>query len=148
MNLSNLKKLKGTKDKKTKVGRGYASGHGGHTSTRGQKGQKSRTGTRIPWFFEGGQLPLVKRLPHLSGFNNFNRANTVIIKTSVIDTLNLKNKIITPEVLIANKIINKSKDNTYKFIFNKKVTTAVNLKGFKYTKTALDSIEKAGGKAN
>ena len=146
MNLSNIPKLKGKSNKKTKIGRGYGSGHGGHTSTRGQKGQKSRTGSRIPWFFEGGQLPLVKRLPHLSGFKNVNRVENVVVKTSLLNTLSIKGKI-TPSVLVKLGVIKKSNNNSYKVLFDKKIDSDLVLSGFKYSKKALDSLIKSGGQA-
>jgi large subunit ribosomal protein L15 len=66
-----------TKSKK-RVGRGYGSGTGGHTATRGQKGQKSRTGSKVPLWFEGGQLPLIKRLPMLRGKGRLKPVSRVV----------------------------------------------------------------------
>lgn len=142
--LSNLVKRQSHKSKKTKLGRGYGSGHGGHTATRGQKGQKSRTGHRkSPWHFEGGQLPLVKRLPHIGGFNNYNRKQYIEVKTSTLNDLNKKD--LTPKMLVELGVVKKLNKHGVKILYNQPVTVKVNLTGFKYTKQAKDSIEKAGG---
>lgn len=98
-----------------KLGRGYGSGKGGHTSSRGQKGQKSRVGSKIPVWFEGGQLPLIKRLPMIRGKGRFNvvRPTAEITLTDLqkmtaetisLDTLKLE-KVIDPRFKKA-KIIN------------------------------------------
>jgi len=105
MNLSNLPKI--TSKSKKRVGRGYGSGKGGHTSGRGQKGQKSRS--KVPIWFEGGQLPLIRRTPFIKGkgrfksikpqpitinltrLNNFKKDSTVNLKTA-IETLKLHPK--------------------------------------------------------
>jgi len=76
MNLSNLPKISGHKRKSKRLGRGYSSGRGGHTTVRGQKGQKSRG--RVKYWFEGGQKPLIHRLPYLGGFKHTGRSLFVI----------------------------------------------------------------------
>jgi len=105
MNLSNLPKI--TQRPKKRVGRGYGSGKGGHTSGRGQKGQKSRS--KIPIWFEGGQLPLIRRTPFIKGKGRFKsikpqpitisltrlnsfKTNSVVNLKSVIKTLKLHPK--------------------------------------------------------
>ncbi len=144
MNLTNLPKIKGNKKPRTKLGRGYGSGHG-HTSGRGQKGQKARTGTAVPWYFEGGQLPLVKRLPHVGGFNNVNRVTYVILKTSKINALKLKE--VNTETLLEAKII-KNKNQKVKVLFDKELDSAVSFKNVAFSKTAKETILKAKGKIN
>ncbi len=104
--MSLLNNLTSIVDRSAKrVGRGFGSGKGGHTSGRGMKGQRSRVGSKIPLWFEGGQLPLTKRLPMLRGKGRFN----VLIPTAEV-TLNdiekMKAKIINLETLKQEKIIN------------------------------------------
>ena len=87
-----------------RVGRGFGSGKGGHTSSRGQKGQKSRRGSKIPLWFEGGQLPLIKRLPMLRGKGKFN----VLVKTAEVTLTELnrmKADTITFDTLKLEKVI-------------------------------------------
>ncbi|PIR43696.1 50S ribosomal protein L15 [candidate division WWE3 bacterium CG10_big_fil_rev_8_21_14_0_10_32_10] len=144
MLLNNLLKLKGSKNKKTRIGRGYGSGHGGHSSTRGTKGQNARTGGGVPLYFEGGQLPLVKRLPHLKGFTNANSKKVGIIKTSLLNKLELKK--VNPEILIEKGIIRILPKDGLKILKDEDLKLAITLSGFNYSKTALKSIEKAGGK--
>src|SRR5690554_4191784 len=69
MDLSNLKPASGSTRKRKRIGRGVGSGYGGHSSTKGTKGQKARTGANIPVWFEGGQMPLQRRIPKF-GFKN------------------------------------------------------------------------------
>ena len=104
--MSLLNNLTSIVDRSAKrVGRGFGSGKGGHTSGRGMKGQRSRVGSKIPLWFEGGQLPLTKRLPMLRGKGRFN----VLIPTAEV-TLNdiekMKAKIINLETLKQENIIN------------------------------------------
>ncbi|MFA6814087.1 MAG: 50S ribosomal protein L15 [Candidatus Pacebacteria bacterium] len=127
-----------------RLGRGYGSGKGGHTVGRGQKGQKSRRGSKIPLWFEGGSLPLTKRLPMWRGKGRFktlrlvaeltfNDLNAIDLEEISLDTLKL-NKIIDPRFKRA-KIIKKGK-------LNRKLT----VKGIKVSKAAKKEIETLGGK--
>lgn len=109
--LNNLMTRK-SKYKKTRLGRGYGSGHGGHTSTRGMKGQKSRTGGKVRLAFEGGQLPLVKRLPHKKGFNRTNKIVNKIVKLSDLINLDLLN----PKTSELRKILKLSKNQQFKIL--------------------------------
>jgi large subunit ribosomal protein L15 len=88
-----------------RIGRGYGSGKGGHTSSRGMKGQRSRVGSKIPLWFEGGQLPLTKRLPMLRGKGRFN----VLVPTAEVtltDIEKMEAKVISLETLKLEKVIN------------------------------------------
>lgn len=144
--LNNLPKRQSHKSKKTRLGRGFGSGHGGHTATRGQKGQKSRTGhKKLPWHFEGGQLPLVKRLPHIGGFNSVNKKNYLELKTSIINSLGEKS--LNPKQLVSLGVFKKINKAGVKVLFDEPVKSKVTMRGFKYSKQAKDSIEKAGGVA-
>lgn len=142
-NLSKLALRKGHKSSKRKVGRGYGSGHGGHTSTRGQKGQKSRSGGQIPSYFEGGQLRLVKRLPHVKGFVNTHKKKPNIIKSSQIN--NLKIKKISPEILVEKGLIRKISQDGVKILLDEPINISVNIENIKMSKAVRSSVEKAGG---
>ncbi len=148
MDLSNILKPRWQKKKKTRVGRGVGSGHGGHTSLRGQKGQKSRSGGKVPLRFEGGQLPLVKRLPHLKGFKPLKKVTYTVIKTSVLNSLKSdKGEVITPKLLVKKGLVKDNKSKYFKVLKDVPVDKPLFLVGFFYSKSALKSIEKAGGKA-
>jgi len=129
---------------KKRVGRGGGSGKGFHTAGRGQKGQKSRRGSKVPVWFEGGQLPLTKRLPMLRGKGRFN----VVRRTAEItfdDLSKLDIDVITLESLKLHRVI-ESRFKKAKIIntgeFNKKIT----VEGIAVTKGAKEVIEKLGGK--
>lgn len=141
--LSTLSIRKGHKSSKTRIGRGYGSGHGGHTSTRGQKGQKSRTGGQIPAYFEGGQLRLVKRLPHVKGFVSTHKKRPNIIKSSDINAL--KEKKITPEILVEKGLVKKISQDGVKILLDEPIKISVNIENIKMSKAVRTSIEKAGG---
>jgi large subunit ribosomal protein L15 len=143
--LSNLKKRQSHKTKKTRIGRGYGSGHGGHTSTRGQKGMKSRTGGKVPAHFEGGQLPLVKRLPHVRGKRNVFKKTSVIIKTSFLN--NFEEKDITVSDLTKKGFIKRIPKGGVKVLKDAEVSKPLNLVGFIYSASSRETIEKAGGTA-
>ncbi len=140
--LNNLVKI--TTKKKKRVGRGYGSGRGGHTSGKGMKGQLSRTGGKVPIWFEGGQLPLIKRLPMLRGKGRFN-----IIDISYALTLNDLNSFdfspITMETIKKNKIVPKNAKKV-KIIKGGGLNKKVIVKGIKVSKGAKEVIEKLGGK--
>jgi large subunit ribosomal protein L15 len=142
MSLMNL--LTSTKTKSAKrIGRGYGSGKGGHTSTRGQKGQKSRQGANIPVWFEGGQLPLIKRLPMLRGKGRLNVVRpTAQVTLSEIN--NMKADVITLDTLKLEKIIS-PKFKKAKIIASGSINRKVKVEGIKVTSNAQLAITKAGG---
>jgi large subunit ribosomal protein L15 len=145
--LNTLKARKSHSKKKTRLGRGFGSAHGGHTATRGNKGQKSRSGhKKVPWYFEGGQLPFVKRLPHLPGFKNYSKKQFGILKTSKINSLGKKT--LTPKDLVGLGMFKKLTRDGVKVLLDEEVKIAVKMTGFKYSKSAKKAIEKAGGVAN
>jgi large subunit ribosomal protein L15 len=142
--MSLLNKLTITTTKSSKrLGRGYGSGKGGHTSTRGQKGQKSRQGAKIPLWFEGGQLPLIKRLPMLRGKG---RLNVVRITAEVtLSEINaMKADTITLDTLKLEKVIS-SRAGKAKVIASGKLDKKVTVQGLKVTKAAQEAIVAAGG---
>ena len=147
MNLSNLKPAEGSvhKDGKT-IGRGQGSGKGG-TSTRGHKGAKSRSGYSKKIGFEGGQMPLQRRVPKF-GFTNINRVVYRGINLSslqeLVDNGAVKNTV-TLEDLIANNLA--GKNDMVKILGGGELKAALKVSVHKFTGTAKKAIEDAGGEA-
>lgn len=145
MNLNNIKPAAGSTFSSKRIGRGQGSGKGG-TSTKGHKGQKSRAGYSQKIGFEGGQMPLQRRLPKF-GFNNVNRKEYRAIN---LDTLQLladaKNFTeITKEVLVENGLA--KKNEIVKIMGRGELKSNVSVSAHKFTKSAEEAISKAGGKA-
>lgn len=146
MNLNNIKPASGSTHNSKRIGRGQGSGKGG-TSTKGHKGQKARAGYSQKIGFEGGQMPLQRRLPKF-GFNNINRKdyrgiNLDTIQT-LIDTRNISGDI-TKDVLIENGLA--SKNELVKIMGRGELKSGVSISADKFTKSAEELISKAGGKA-
>ncbi len=146
--LSKLTKKDGAIKKSRRVGRGYGSTAGGHTATRGMKGQKSRSGGKTRVWFEGGQTPLVRRLPYRKGFRNHNKKDVVSISFYDLSDVIEKNDKITPEMLMDLGIIEAGLYSDFKILSNGKITKKVTFEGFKYSAKAKEKIEKVGGVAN
>jgi len=127
-----------------RLGRGYGSGKGGHTASRGQKGQKSRTGSKIPLWFEGGQLPLVKRLPMLRGKDRLSVVRPVY-EVRLDSLAKLTTDMISLDTLKLAKII-PEKAGRAKIIASGKLNRKLIIRGIKASKRAQSIIEKAGGK--
>ncbi|TAF30814.1 MAG: 50S ribosomal protein L15 [Cytophagales bacterium] len=144
MNLQSLKPAARTKANK-RLGRGQGSGGGG-TATRGHKGARSRSGYSRKLGFEGGQMPLQRRVPKF-GFKNQNRVEYKSINLSVIEELASSKSLstITVEVLRANGLV--GKNDLVKVLANGSLTKAVNIEANAFSKTAEEAITKAGGKA-
>jgi large subunit ribosomal protein L15 len=140
MNLSNIHAPKKATTKRKRVGRGMGSGMG-KTSTRGHKGQRSRTGSRMIRGFEGGQMPLHRRMPK-RGFTNIFRKEYSIV--SIERLAELGETTITPEVLRKAGVI-KTK-HPVKVLGDGELTVALTVSAHKFSKTAQDKITKAGGK--
>jgi large subunit ribosomal protein L15 len=140
MNLSNIHAPKKATTKRKRVGRGMGSGMG-KTSTRGHKGQRSRTGSRMIRGFEGGQMPLHRRMPK-RGFTNIFRKEYSIV--SIERLAELGETTITPEVLRKAGVI-KTK-HPVKVLGEGELTVALTVSAHKFSKTAHDKITKAGGK--
>jgi large subunit ribosomal protein L15 len=139
--LSSLQKI--TTRSSKRLGRGYGSGKGGHTSSRGQKGQKARTGSKVPLWFEGGALPLSKRIPMWRGKGRFNSLRQVAELT--FDDLNkIELTDITLDSLKLNRIIDK-RFKKAKVISKGKLNKAVHLKGIAVSAAAKKEIEALGG---
>ncbi|MDI9471651.1 MAG: 50S ribosomal protein L15 [Tissierellia bacterium] len=143
MKLHELKLREGAKKKGKRVGRGQASGLG-KTAGRGEGGQKSRSGGGVRIGFEGGQLPIYRRLPK-RGFSN-KRFETVYAIVN-LDRLNaLEEDVITPQLLLERRVINKLFDGV-KVLGNGELERPMTIRAHKFSKSALEKIEKAGGKA-
>lgn len=146
--LSNLKYAEGSRKKKKRVGRGQGSGYGG-TSTKGHKGQRSRSGAKFRPWFEGGQMPLQRRVPKF-GFKNINRVEYITINLDDIQALIDSGKIsetkIDKEYLLTRKLI-KGRNMPLKVLGNGDIKTKIEITADAFSKTAIDKIEKGGGKA-
>lgn len=142
MNLSNLRAPKKANRNRKRVGRGMGSGHG-KTSTRGHKGQRSRSGSRSMRGFEGGQMPLHRRLPK-RGFTNIFRTEYTVLNLSRLVELNEAE--LTLEKFIAKGLLGKRND-LLKILGNGELTSAITVYAHKFSKSAQEKIEKAGGKA-
>jgi large subunit ribosomal protein L15 len=143
MDLSNLQPNEGSVKKRKRIGRGQGSGHGG-TSTRGHKGAKSRSGYSKKIGFEGGQMPLQRRVPKF-GFKNVNRKEYKAINLDVLETLAKEKSIneIDVQVLVDNGFI--SKNDLFKILGRGELTAKVNVKAHAFSKTAKQAIEDKGG---
>ena len=144
MNLSNIRAPKKAAEKRKRVGRGMGSGMG-KTSTRGHKGQRSRTGSRMIRGFEGGQMPLHRRMPK-RGFTNIFRKEFNIVSLARLAALGaeLHAAPITPDVLRKAGVI-KAK-LPVKILGDGELTVAITVHAHKFSRSAQEKITKAGGK--
>ena len=144
MDLSNLKPAAGSVHSKKRIGRGPGSGLGG-TSTRGSKGAKSRSGYKKKIGFEGGQMPLQRRVPKF-GFKNINRVSYKAINLETIQTLADAKNLQTVGIneLIAAGFI--SSKHLVKILSNGELTSALEVQAHAFSKKAEAAIEAAGGK--
>ncbi len=143
MDLSNLKPAEGSVKNKKRIGRGQGSGRGG-TSTKGHKGAQSRSGYKRKIGFEGGQMPLYRRVPKF-GFKNINRKEFKGINIEVLQEIATKNSItvINKDVLIENGLV--SKNDLIKILGNGVLTAKLDVTANGFTKTAQAAIENQGG---
>jgi large subunit ribosomal protein L15 len=140
MNLSNIRAPKKSSEKRKRVGRGMGSGMG-KTSTRGHKGQRSRSGSRMLRGFEGGQMPLHRRMPK-RGFKNIFRKEYSIVNLESL--AGLTETTITPDVLRQAGVI-KTK-HPVKVLGDGELKSAITVHAHKFSKSAQEKITKAGGK--
>lgn len=143
MNLSNLKPAAGSTHSEKRIGRGQGSGHGG-TSTRGHKGAKSRSGYSRKRGFEGGQMPLHRRLPKY-GFTNVNKVTFKAINIEVIEMLAAKAKLYTIGVKELHAAGLVSKNDIVKILGNGALTAKINVTAHAFSKSAIAAIEANGG---
>jgi len=143
MNLNNLTPAKGSVKKDQRIGRGHGSGGGG-TATRGHKGAKSRSGYSTKIGFEGGQMPLQRRVPKF-GFKNINRVEYKAINLDVIQALVERKNItdITLEVLQQNGLV--SRNELVKVLGRGELKSKVNVTAHKFSDSAKAGIEAQGG---
>ena len=146
MDLSNLKPAKGSTKNSKRIGRGQGSGKGG-TSTRGHKGAKSRSGYSKKVGYEGGQMPLARRVPKF-GFRNFNRVEYKGINLDVLQQIADKNGItvITKEVLVKAGFA--SKNDLVKILGRGELKAKLEVSANAFSATAKKAIEDLGGVAN
>ncbi|PYV50337.1 MAG: 50S ribosomal protein L15 [Acidobacteria bacterium] len=140
MNLSNIRAPKKANENKKRVGRGMGSGMG-KTSTRGHKGQRSRSGSRMMRGFEGGQMPLHRRVPK-RGFTNIFREEYNIVNLEKL--ADLGESTINPEILRKAGVI--STKRRVKILGDGELKSAITVQAHKFSKSAQEKITKAGGK--
>lgn len=143
MDLSNLKPAKGSTKSRKRIGRGQGSGHGG-TSTRGHKGAKSRSGYSKKIGFEGGQMPLQRRVPKF-GFKNINRVEYKGINVNTLQALAEAKKLdkIDVQALCDAGLV--SKNDLVKILGNGAISLKVEVTAHAFSKKAVELIEAAGG---
>ena len=141
MELSNLKPKKGARHAKKRVGRGPGSGHG-KTSSRGEKGQKSRSGYSGKRGFEGGQMPLHRRLPK-RGFTNIFKKDYAIV--NVVDLERFDNGATIDEAMLRQAGLVKGANDGVKVLGNGELSKKLTVSATKFSKTAREAIEGAGG---
>jgi large subunit ribosomal protein L15 len=142
MNLSNLKPPAGQKRPPKRIGRGMGSGRG-KTATRGHKGQHAGTGFSLMRGFEGGQMPLHRRLPK-RGFTNIFKKQYAVVNLGRLDKLEGDN--FTPGRLIELGIVRKTRDGV-KVLGSGELTRKIRVEAHLFSRSALDKIQKAGGEA-
>ena len=141
ISLNNLRPAKGANRKNKRVGRGMGSGHG-KTSARGYKGQKSRSGTSIRPGFEGGQMPLHRRLPK-RGFHNIFRKEYAVVNLETLALFEAGARV-DPEILKSKGIVKNPKDGI-KILGSGELKHALHVSAHKFSKSAAEKIQKAGG---
>ena len=143
MKLGLLKPAEGSRTSKKRLGRGIGSGLG-KTSTKGHKGQWARSGGGVRIGFEGGQMPLARRLPKRGFDNNWKKVYSVV-NVSALEVFE-ENTVITAELLLAAGILSKIEPYGLKVLGDGEITKALTVKAAKFTKSAIEKIEKIGGK--
>jgi large subunit ribosomal protein L15 len=144
MKLGQLKPAKGSKKKRKRIARGLGSGHGG-TACRGHKGQKSRSGSSIPASFEGGQMPLQRRLPK-RGFTNIFRVERQVVNVGVLEQFDADAEV-NADTLLSRGIV-KSLNRPIKLLGDGELTKPLKITVHACSKKAREIVEKAGGEVN
>jgi large subunit ribosomal protein L15 len=142
MKLHEIKPARGSTKRRKVVGRGRGSGHG-TTAGRGGKGQTARTGSSIPAWFEGGQMPLIRRLPK-RGFTNIFKKNYAIINIEILDRFESGQEV-TPVILVSQGLI-RSRNDGVKVLGTGALTKTLTVHAHKFSQSAAAKIEAAGGK--
>ncbi len=143
--IGNIKFADGAKKDKKRIARGPGSGHGG-TSTRGHKGQKSRSGAKVRIGFEGGQMPINRRLPKFGFTNRFSKEIQIVNLSKLQELIdnNLIDSVINPEILFSNGLIKKV-DIPVKILGDGELSKPLNITAHHFSKSAKDKIESSGG---
>jgi len=144
MKLNNMAPADGAKTQSKRLGRGIGSGLG-KTSGKGHKGQWARSGSGVRPGFEGGQMPLVRRIPK-RGFNNVFKKEYSIVNVSALEVFD-DGTVVTAELLLEKGVLSKVEPYGLKVLGNGTLTKKLEVKANKFTKSAAEIIEKAGGKA-
>lgn len=144
MKLHELKPAAGSTKKRNRVGRGESSGLG-KTSGRGANGQNARSGGGTRPGFEGGQMPLIRRIPK-RGFNNIFRVDYSVVKLEDLNRFE-DGAEITPELLKEARLVRKLEKGGVKILGNGNIEKKLTVKAHKFTQSATEKIEAAGGKA-
>jgi large subunit ribosomal protein L15 len=144
MSLNNLRPPRGAKHPRKRVGRGPGSGHG-KTASRGSKGAKSRSGFRFKRGFEGGQMPLHRRVPK-RGFNNIFRVEYVVVNLDTLGEVFEAGSAVTPDVLRERGIVRET-NAPVKVLGRGEITKALTIKAHKFSESAVKKIAAAGGVA-
>jgi len=142
--LHNLKPAPGSRRNRKRVGRGRSAG-GGKTAGRGQKGQNSRSGSHRKPGFEGGQMPLVRRIPKLGGFTPRNRKVYAVVNVCDLERFE-KDQVVDPALLAGAGLIRKERENV-KILGDGELKTSLTVRAHAFTRAAREKIEAAGGKA-
>ena len=146
--LSNLTPAKGSRRRVKRIGRGQGSGHGG-TATKGHKGARSRSGHKFKLWFEGGQMPLLRRIPKF-GFKPNNRVEAQIVSVETLERLvstkRIEGAVVTPEALYKAGAVSK-KDRPVKILGDGELKSKIEVSAHAFSKSALEKIQAAGGKA-
>ena len=143
MKLHDLSPAKGSTQSRKRVGRGPGSGLG-KTAGRGHKGQGSRAGSRMVPGFEGGQMPLIRRVPK-RGFNNIFRVEYAVVNLQQLELFRASSTV-GPEDFVAKGFIGKNETDSVKILGKGKLSKALTVKAHRFSASAKDAIEKAGGK--
>lgn len=141
MKLHELKPSEGSRSTRKRVGRGYGSGLG-KTSGRGQKGQKARSGGGVRPGFEGGQMPLIRRVPK-RGFTNPTRKEYALVNIETLNRFEAGTEV-TPELLLETRVIRKLNSGV-KILGQGKLENKLTVKAHKFSASAKEAIESAGG---
>ncbi len=145
MKLNDLGPNEGSKKSRKRVGRGISAGQG-KTAGRGTKGQGARSGGGKGAYFEGGQLPLARRLPFKRGFTNIRRVAYKPVNLSRLAEFEFGGETVDPELMAAIGLIKKSSDRVA-ILGDGELSEAITVRAHRFSATALEKIEAAGGKA-
>ncbi|MCA9974191.1 MAG: 50S ribosomal protein L15 [Chloroflexota bacterium] len=145
MELHDLRPDSGAKKKRKRVGRGAGAGQG-KTAGRGTKGQNARSGGGKGLYFEGGQLPLARRLPYKRGFTNIRKVYYTPVNLKNLAEFDFGDEAVTPEIMAAIGLIKKSTDPVV-VLGDGEINTSLVVKAHRFSATAKEKIEAAGGTA-